>query len=163
MSDEQDGFLGIFFNLFFIFKSSLKLEKSVFRDLNLGYASKWSVSICIQGKTNGGGGGLANSSIQNCPACSLHSCIPWESPKKWFANANLSVINFHGSEWFPLWESVHNVNVGTTYISSSACVTSEGKRKGAWTTHLTPEIWLPTLPLNKQTNKRPHIRLKSCT
>lgn len=40
MSDEQDGFLGIFFNLFFIFKSSLKLEKSVFRDLNLGYASK---------------------------------------------------------------------------------------------------------------------------
>lgn len=46
----------------------------------------------------GGRGGLANSSIQNCPACSLHSCIPWESPKKWFANANLSVINFHGSE-----------------------------------------------------------------
>lgn len=95
MSDEQNGFLG-FFNLFFIFKSSLKFEKSLFRDLNLGYASKWSVSVCIQGRTNGEGF-LANSSIQNCPACSLHSWIPWESPKKRFARCKSRCDYF---SWF---------------------------------------------------------------
>lgn len=104
------------------------------------------LSICIQGKTNGEGF-LANSSIQNGPACGLHSWIHGKAQRNGLPSANLGVIIFHGSEWFSLWKSLCKVKVGTTYISSSACVTSDGKRRRARTTHLIPEISLIFLPL----------------